>query len=55
MHRAKRAAWPASMSLVLAVALGGCDKGESPGHALDRGLTKTGEKVVEAGEAIKPK
>jgi hypothetical protein len=37
-----------------AAVLGGCDRrGETPGQKLDRALDKTGEKVKEAGEAIK--
>jgi len=42
-------------SALLAAGLCARAKGDSPGQALDRGLTKTGDAVKDAGEAIKPK
>jgi hypothetical protein len=43
-------------SALLAAGLAGCSKGgDTPGEKLDAGLTKAGDAVKDAGEAIKPK
>ena len=42
-------------SALLASGLCGCDKGDTPGQSLDKGLNKAGDAVKDAGEAIKPK
>lgn len=57
MHIAKRCALVVLTSAFLAAGLGGCDNksGATPGEQLDKALDKTGEKVKEAGEAIKTK
>lgn len=41
---------------LLGTSLCACERhGDTPGQQLDRALDKTGDKVIEAGEAIKTK
>ncbi len=55
MNIAKKTVVLMATSAFLAAGLCGCDKGDTPGQSLDKGLDKAGEKIKEAGEAIKPK
>jgi hypothetical protein len=55
MNLAKKSVVLVAMSALLAAGLCACDRGDTPGEALDKGLSKAGDKVKEAGEAIKPK
>ena len=44
----------AGLAVLVLVLLCGCD-GDTAGQKLDKALDKTGDAVIEAGEAIKPK
>ena len=54
MNVAKKTVVPALAAAFLAAGLCACD-GETPGGKLDKALVGTGDKIVEAGEAIQPK
>ena len=43
------------LTLEAVTCLAACDKSTTPGEKLDRALDRTGEKVKDAGEAIKPR
>jgi len=53
MNVARKSVCVALATVLLACGLGACGNG-TPGEKLDRALDKTGDKVKEAGEAIKP-
>jgi len=53
MHIAKKTLVLGLASALLVAGLGACGNG-TPGEKLDKALDKTGDKVKEAGEAIKP-
>ncbi len=56
MRIARRLVLLVLASGVLAAGLCACDsRGGTPGEKLDRVLDKTGDKVKEAGDAIKPR
>ncbi|MCE9638119.1 MAG: hypothetical protein K8T90_20650 [Planctomycetes bacterium] len=56
MHITKKTALLVLTSAFLGLGLCACNnRGDTPGEKLDRALDKTGDKVKEAGEAIKTK
>jgi hypothetical protein len=54
MNVVKRTVVLAVAGAFLAAGLCACD-GRTPGQDLDKALVKTGDTVIEVGEAIKPK